>query len=316
MPGTPFVISDTTKAQDLLSAIKYGQTTVEAALFALADLLESTTDADKKSAIKSRIECLKVLNPAKEADALQFSVTNLGIYSFLWAKVSEYVMKRQSLERASVDATSSSAVTSSFSARFHRPAKMNDFSEMMNLFIMICHGLAVCSVMVLTEFFAMTVYDLMRLRGENWMVAHEVMLIMFKRESGGRLTLGTIYDEVYLTSIMDEAKLAVATFFRSGGGNLRDDTSQSGSKVAFNGKFTASGRPCPHFNTESPKGSGQSAKHPADSLLPDGTCKFNHVCNKWVKNKGKNGRCLCTAGTPGHARFNCDNPDRCSECVQ
>ena len=115
---------------------------------------------------------------------------------------------------------------------------------------------------------------------------------------------------------MDEAKLAVATFFRSGGGNLRDDISQSGSKVAFNGKFTASGRPCPHFNTESPKGSGQSAKHPADSLLPDGTCKFNHVCNKWVKNKGKNGRCLCTAGTPGHARFNCDNPDRCSECVQ
>ena len=152
------------------------------------------------------------------------------------------------------------------------------------------------------------------------MVAHEVLLVMFKRveDSAGRLTLGTIYEEVYLQSILDEARLSAAAFFRTGGGTPRGDRlTTDGKTTKWNGKFTSSSaKPCPHFNYEQPMGSGKSATHPADALLPDGTCKFNHVCNKWVKNKGKNGRCLCSEGTPNHPRFTCDNPNRCDEPVQ
>ena len=165
--------------------------------------------------------------------------------------------------------------------------------------------------MVLTEFFAAAVYDLIRLRGETWQVAHEVMLVMFKRveDSAGSLTLSTVYDELYLNSVIEEAKQNAAAFFRIRGG----DPQPMGK---YNGKFTSTGKPCPHFNREDPQRPGFSAPHPPDSLLPDGSCKFNHVCNKWVSDKGKNGRCLCTAGTPNHPRFKCDNPNKCAEACQ
>ena len=51
--------------------------------------------------------------------------------------------------------------------------------------------------------------------------------------------------------------------------------------------------------------------HPASALQPDGTCKGRHACDAWVSNKGKEGKCLNSAGTPGHGRHNCDNPNRC-----
>ena len=76
----------------------------------------------------------------------------------------------------------------------------------------------------------------------------------------------------------------------------------------INGKFSASsGACCVFFNT--------GKEHPASALHPDGTCKFNHVCDHWVSNKGKNGKCLGTAGTKGHCRATCDNPHKCDAPV-
>ena len=60
---------------------------------------------------------------------------------------------------------------------------------------------------------------------------------------------------------------------------------------------------CNHFNW--------GRDHPASALQPDGTCKGRHACDAWVSNKGKEGKCLNSAGTPGHGRHNCDNPNRC-----
>ena len=191
---------------------------------------------------------------------------------------------------------------------------------MINLFIMICHGLAVASCMLLTDFFASAVYEGIRVRGDSWQLSHEIMLIMFRRveDSDGRITLGSVFDDVYLNSIVEEAKARVATFFRTGAGNARNDGDTTAKGVVkYNGKFTAdSAKVCPHFNREDPKHPGKPAPHPAECLKPDGTCKFNHVCNKWVTDKGKHGRCLCSAGTPGHSRFTCDNPKRCDDPVE
>ena len=127
---------------------------------------------------------------------------------------------------------------------------------------------------------------------------------------------GIHFDDIYLNSIMEEAKTRVLMFFRPGAGDARRDGPLGITGAKYNGKFTADGRVCPHFNLEDPKQKGKSVSHPPESLKPDGTCKFNHVCNKWVSDKGKNGRCLCTAGTPGHARFVCDNPNRCNETLK
>ena len=102
-----------------------------------------------------------------------------------------------------------------------------------------------------------------------------------------------------------------SAFFRARAGNAQrggaDDNVVDG--VKWNGKFTATSKlPCGAFNS--------GGEHAKSALLPDGTCRFAHVCDKWVTNKGKNGKCLCTAGTPGHSRGQCDNPNKCDAAVQ
>ena len=319
-PGTPFVIEATTKGSAILSAVSFGQLSVESALFQLADLLEAAPDDTAKILIKGRIDALKVLKPVVDHEGDNFMPVSLGVFSFIWAKVSEYVMCQGNLDRVSVDtrdaASGSGSSSSSFTARIFRPKFMHQFSEMINMFTMVCHGLAVASCMLLTEFFATAVFEGIRVRGDSWQLSHEIMLIMFRRveDSDGRITLGSVFDDIYLNSIVEEAKARVSTFFRTGAGDARETGVTPG--VTYNGSFTASGKPCPHFNREDPRKPGFSAPHPKDSLKPDGTCKFNHVCNKWVSDKGKAGRCLCTAGASGHPRFKCDNPNRCNDCVE
>ena len=44
---------------------------------------------------------------------------------------------------------------------------------------------------------------------EMWQLAHELLMVMFRRieDSGGRLTLGNVYDESYLNTVMDDNKI-------------------------------------------------------------------------------------------------------------
>lgn len=46
-------------------------------------------------------------------------------------------------------------------------------------------------------------------------------------------------------------------------------------------------------------------------LTSDGTCRFRHLCNHWVTDKGPSGRCL----DPKHGWHNCTNPNKCSEAL-
>ena len=171
---------------------------------------------------------------------------------------------------------------------------MEEFAEMLNLFILLCHGLALISALLLTDFINKVVYDSIRLRGKTWMVAHEMFLIILRRveDSGGTLLLAKACDEVHLTSVIEEAEIAAVKFFLK---------SKQGGMVVHNGKFNPNGRPCKAFNEGGV----------CTELYSDGTCKFNHVCDHWVSKKGKNGRCL----GPDHPRFKCNNPDRCDEPV-
>ena len=81
-----------------------------------------------------------------------------------------------------------------------------------------------------------------------------------------------------------------------------------GDTADVSGKFTANSKEvCWFFNSGQP--------HRADHLHPDGACKRNHVCDKWVSNKGPGGVCKGTEGTKGHSRAQCDNPHRCDARV-
>ena len=70
-------------------------------------------------------------------------------------------------------------------------------------------------------------------------------------------------------------------------------------KVKWNGKDTPSSkRACFTFQFK-------GREHPPGSLLPDGTCKFAHVCDHFIVGHGDGARC-----GRKHGRWECDHPDR------
>ena len=226
-----------------------------------------------------------------------------GILTFMWAKVSEFVMKKDMQVKLHIDAAvaKASETTSALSAKISRPTTMAEFSEMLNLWIMYLHGLGICNVLTLAQFLEHCVYDTIRYRNETWQFAHELMLVMFRRieDSGGRLTLANTLDESYLNTVMEEARVNYKAFFRSPGGNPGTVGKE------WNKKFNKATRlPCTAFNFGIP--------HEQDALKPDGSCKYNHVCDHWVTNKGKNGRCL----SADHGRVECNNAHKCSDAVE
>ena len=62
--------------------------------------------------------------------------------------------------------------------------------------------------------------------------------------------------------------------------------------------------PCSVFNT--------GGTHGKRVLTAEGKCKYDHVCDHWVSDKGPKGRCLSTE----HERGECDNPSKCAQPVQ
>ena len=307
-PGASFDITPTTPATTILTAVQSGQVTLEMVLFKLLELMEAATDAGVKDTLKRRMEMLKTVSDIKvKLPSGAFSgLFDTGVLTFMWAKVSEFVMSKGMQVKLQVEGPrADSSSSSDLNATIHRPTTFEQFAEMMNLFGLYMHGLAICSYLVLADFYEHAIYDTIRMRGESWEFAHELMLVMFRRveDSGGNLTLANVYNELYLNTVVDEARKNVEAFFRPRAGNAHEK-GEKGDKLKYNGKYTVnSTRFCMAFN--------KGTEHSKAMLHPDGTCKFNHRCNKWVSNKGKDGRCLSTS----HGCHACDNPHGCDERV-
>ena len=177
-------------------------------------------------------------------------------------------------------------------------------------------ALGLCTAVPMTEFLEFVVFDTIRMRGYPWQFAHELFVVMLRRieDSGGTLTFKNCINDSHLNTVMDEAMESGkqhykdVAFFRTRTGTVQpkgDDLSDR----KYNGKWTATAKQaCVFFNT--------GGVHSAGALLPDGTCKYLHKCDKHVTNKGPNGKCMGTEGTPGHTRATCDNPHRCDAPVR
>ena len=311
-PGAPFEFTKDTTSTTLLTAVGNGRVTLDVVVLKLCEFMEQEADADVRATLKNRLDCISTATAirAKASPAAFSGLFDTGILTFMLAKVSAFVMEKGMQIKLSVSTPSEdrAAASGDMQAKLVRPDYMWQFAEMLNLYIMYAHALAISSAVVLTDFFEHVVYDTIRLRGETWMFAFELMTVMFRRieDSGGRLHLANAYEETYLNTVMDEAR-ANEAFFRSSGGKPGAEGRNTSTGKKWNKKFTATGSPCQAFNL--------GKDHTADMLKPDGTCKYNHVCDHWVRGKAKRGRCLCEKGTPDHNRAACDNPDKCDEPV-
>ena len=226
--------------------------------------------------------------------------------------ITTFVLERgmQSKVQVTVDSSGGSSSSATvFSTTIKRFKESWDFFESCNLWIMYCTALGLANAILLCSFLEHVVYDTIRLRGRPWQFASELFVIMLRRieDSAGALNLGNCLNDTYLNTVMEEAeattKRVYPEIFRAHPGKGGDGTSGT-SGVKWNGKFTSTGNvgACYRFNA--------GMEHLPEDLFSDGTCRRNHVCNKWVSNKGPGGRCLCTEGTAGHNMRNCDNPNR------
>jgi hypothetical protein len=307
-PGTPFEVTVDTKVPEIMQAIANSRVTMETVVLKLCNLVEEAATDSVRVTVTRRLECIKTACDIQHKVGAELSnnLFDTGILTFMWAKVSEFVMAKDMQVKLTSDLTKSEGASANKSAKVVRPQDAMEFGEMLNLFILYTHTLGICSCVMVIDFFEHIVYDTIRQRKETWQFAHELMLVTFRRieDSAGRLNLGNAYNAVYLNDLMAEARGNTCVFFRSVGGIPGNVTDKEERK--WNGNFSPSSKiACKFYNT--------GLEHPgtSDVLCGDGTCLFNHVCDHWVDHKGPKGRCLLV----GHSRDDCDNAHKCESCV-
>ena len=335
--GTAFVLAVTTPVKAILDAVRQGQINLNTALSEYAGFIddaEGGTDGSAKTALIARLtRNFNMLSSSSTSKA--FVETSIagdegeGVWSYIWAKISIFIQASgDAAGKLVIQAAVASEIKSgSYSATFIPFVEEYQFYEALNYLYMFACTLGLCTAHTLSDFVHHVVFDTMGMKRRTWQYASELLLVMFRHldRSARKLTLSNIYDESHLNSRMEEADRGMekrypkAAFFRTRGENPQrgnDDkpdktrTDLKGQNIKWNKGDTKTGRPCLCFNSVPPR------VHFSRELFDDGTCKGAHVCDKWVSNKGPNGRCLGTEGTAGHNRSACDNPNKCDERVQ
>ena len=317
-PRIAFELKKSTTLQAALTAISNGQITYEEVLIGFAQFADEESAGDAKTALMLRYEMVAKAKEIGKISLANANADDMGVYSWLWAKCSEFVVSKGMETTVSIDLGNAASganggdSTNVLKASLKHFGDWWSFMECLNLFLLFATALGITSTVVLAEFYESFVYDNLRLRGYSWQFCACLVYIVFRHieESAGTITLATAADKIHLNSVFQEAEAAVkrhypgAGIFRAHPGKGGNDTTPGGDTVQWNGKHNASSKKlCNHFNW--------GRDHPAGALQPDGTCKGRHACDAWVSNKGKEGKCLNSAGTPGHGRHNCDNPNRC-----
>ena len=256
-----------------------------------------------------------------------------GYRHYIISRISHFVLKLDAASwvRSVSDKTSTapSSSTSLVATMVFPIESLADVAvpQMMHYFCMFVHAMGFENILGVGVFVNRVVYETVFKLGYTWLFALELFLVYIKAlDSSSESTMTSIWgagsQDTYLTAAKEEFKRRWgnnAMFFRTRGGtplgkgplgddedgphdssNLNDGKGNAGGTRKWNGKFNTSptARPCPHFNTHS--------THPQGALREDGSCKFAHVCDHFVTDKGPNGRCR----SEKHTRDKCDNPSK------
>ena len=274
-------------SQSVVQAAAYGHCSVAEAASVLSTRMEAATEAVAISKIKGALDSLKLVS-----DTVVSSAT--GTYMFIWTKISTVIAKRNDgVTRIELNSDKSKA--QALTATMVRPASESKYLEMLHYFIMVVVGLAIAGYMTVGKFVDDVAWGAMRM-GETWQVSFELVCVYLREldsDTTRKLNLGTIFKRGGQDTYLTEARRNSEAFFRTRGGEPRaggpsDEDKEK--KLKPNGRFNKEAtKCCPDFNMG----------RPCKSLTADGTCKFNHRCNQFVSDKGKNGVCF-----GDHARCN------------
>lgn len=234
-----------------------------------------------------------------------------GAYFYVLARISQFLLKTDAASwvRAAQERSSSSSGPLS-SVLLFPAASIEDavVPRMVHHFTMFVHVFGLEHVHTVGVFVDRVVHDTVSKLGHTWLFALELLVVYLKAldERADTLTMGKIWDHGAHDMYFSCAKAAFvqrwgtkACIFRSQGGGSSGEAGAGGGAIKWNGKFTSTpsdARPCITYNL------GRNV-HPQQCLLPDGTCKHNHVCEQFVTGKGPN----AISGSTAQARHNCDN---------
>ena len=274
---------------------------------ALVTLLADTQLSDAmRSSISAALSAIAII-PGHTCSEAQRSV---GAHLFVVAAALKYIhSKSQSVTATVADASVSTSAPSTrvIEIKLVPPATEVEFFEMLTLFIMFAHAVGLADVSISTAFITQIVFEKMRRRNYSWMMAYELFVVVisaFEYSDDPSASLANIVSDGGFDGHSEEAEAAgvsdYGAAFRKSRVAPRDNNPKiEGEPKEWNGKCTPSAsKACISYNRDS--------KHPASSLTKNGTCKFKHVCFKWISGAGKDAIC---GGS--HTFHKCDHPDAC-----
>ena len=173
------------------------------------------------------------------------------------------------------------------------------------MFVGACHATGLANVLAMVAFLDNVVYEPIRLGAVKWPVAFECLIIylrMLEAQSGDTYTLSNIFtrsggiDATRAEATLVATDLYPAVFLRTHGANSSDngrdrdggrDPGKGMVDHVFKGELvgdTPSSKVfCAAFNLGTP--------HYSKNVDANGRCKFRHVCDQFVADKGPGGRC-------------------------
>ena len=194
-------------------------------------------------------------------------------------------------------------------AKMIRPTSEHELFSMLTVWTMLLSGLGVAQVLVTGVFLMDVVYDRIHEGSVTWQTAFELFLVYLEeveRTAGDDINLSNVYQrgaqDTFLLRARERTPKSGRTrsIFRREPGDDDDEGA-----VQWNGSWNRKAKACCiSFNIG-------AKKHPAASLNERGGCKFNHVCDHWVDDKGPSGTC-----GGDHPRIKCTNPHKCDKKLE
>ena len=242
----------------------------------------------------------------------------LGAFTFAWVQAAKVVRSNTSGSVALAGAVKGDAVGAEdteasrvLQAKILRPQSMEEFADFQTCWLMICHALGLGDVLILGNFLRDVVHDTISLNKGDWRLAHELFLVyleVVETTSDPALNISNVYARGAQDTMMQRAVVRSQEHFSifRGKGKERERELDGGGPGAkkWNGAFNGKSQTCClTFNLG-------KKEHPASALNDNGSCKYNHICDHFVTDKGPRGQC---GGK--HARSKCDNPNKCDKPV-
>jgi hypothetical protein len=146
----------------------YGYCSVSEALNEINHRIQAATDALAVTKLRGALDILN------RADSVDLSGTTQGVYTFIWAKLTQWM---GSTPRSVRLATGADSKIKAITATVKRPGSAYVFFELMHWFVLVVTSLGLATVAVVSRFLGDVVWNALDRLKLDWKIAHELLLV-------------------------------------------------------------------------------------------------------------------------------------------